>query len=111
MTSRRIADLAALKRSRPVLFLDDGGVMSDNAVRAPQYVKLIGEYMAPRFGGTPEQWGAANRAIFPAVWHDIVARLPEFSTHRQFYRTYNLDWMRRICGEAGMAPLPDDDAM
>ena len=110
MTPRRIADLETLKRSRPVLFLDDGGVMSDNALRAPQYVKLIGEYLTWRLGGTPELWGAANRVAHPSAWQAIVARLPEFASHRDFYRTYGLDWMKRMCAAANVALPPEDEA-
>src|SRR5687768_13241684 len=106
MNARPIVDLAALKESRPVLFLDDGGVLSDNALRPAQYVPLIGEFMTARLGGTPEQWGAANQAAHPAAWLDIVKRLPDFTSHREFHRTYGLDWMKRTCEAAGVALPP-----
>jgi phosphoglycolate phosphatase-like HAD superfamily hydrolase len=113
MTSRRVADLAALKDSnagRPILFLDDGGVLNDNALRPSQYLTLIGEFMPPRLGGTAEQWRDANRTAAPAAWRGVVARLPEFSTHKEFYRTYGLDWMKRMCEGSGVPLPPEDEA-
>ncbi len=32
----------------PVLFIDDGGLLNDNALRAPEWQRLIGEYFPPR---------------------------------------------------------------
>jgi phosphoglycolate phosphatase-like HAD superfamily hydrolase len=110
MTSRRIADMAALKRMRPVLFVDDGGVLNDNRLRPSQYLTLIGEFLPSRLGGTAERWREANRAAAPAAWQGIVERLPEFRTHREFHRTYGLDWMKRMCDLAGVALPPEDQA-
>ena len=45
------------------LFIDDGGVMNDNARRAPQFARLVGKYMPPRLGGSPEAWAAANTEV------------------------------------------------
>lgn len=40
-------------RPQPVLSLDDGGVMNDNARRAPQWRRLVGDFLIPRPGGRP----------------------------------------------------------
>jgi len=40
-----------------VVFLDDGGVLNDNDRRAVEWRRLLGEFFAPRLGGTPEAWG------------------------------------------------------
>jgi phosphoglycolate phosphatase-like HAD superfamily hydrolase len=93
-----------------VVFIDDGGVLSDNALRPSQYLTLIGEFMPPRLGGTAERWRAANLIAHPSAWNDIVPRLPEFSSHREFHRTYGLDWMRRMCDAAGVTLPPEDEA-
>jgi FMN phosphatase YigB (HAD superfamily) len=42
------------------IFLDDGGVLNDNSLRGPQWERLFGEFMVPRFGGNAEAWGEAN---------------------------------------------------
>src|SRR5205814_3301613 len=53
-----------------VVFLDDGGVLNDNDRRAPEWRRLLGEFFAPRFGGTPEAWGEANQVVFDGIWRD-----------------------------------------
>jgi len=45
------------------LFIDDGGVMNDNLLRAPQWRRLIAEFFIPRLGGTAEAWHDANQLI------------------------------------------------
>jgi FMN phosphatase YigB (HAD superfamily) len=42
------------------IFLDDGGVINDNNLRGPQWQRLFGEFMVPRFGGEAVAWGDAN---------------------------------------------------
>ena len=69
---------------RLVLFLDDGGVISDNDVRAPQWQALAGDCLLPRPGGTPALWAEANRVAVGAplaeweegVRADPLAELP-----------------------------------
>ena len=65
--SRR-TNLDELKNSSEwpfALFLDDGGVLNDNSLRAPEWLRLIGEFMPARMGGTSEQWARANQVVFP----------------------------------------------
>ena len=94
-----------------VLFLDDGGVLNDNALRGPEWLRLIGGFMPARLGGTADQWAHANSVVFPRVWGDIVKRLPSFATHREFQRAYSVEWMRAMCARVGVQPPPDDDAV
>ena len=106
-------NLFELKKSRtwPLqLFLDDGGVLNDNSLRGPEWVRLIGEYMPARMGGTAEQWARANRVVFSQVWRDLQKRLPEFASHREFHRVYAINWMRSMCAYVDIAPPSDDDA-
>jgi HAD superfamily hydrolase (TIGR01509 family) len=52
---------------RPIdtLFVDKGGVLIDSTDDlGPQWRRLIGEFLSPRLGGTPEAWGEANRPAF-----------------------------------------------
>jgi HAD superfamily hydrolase (TIGR01509 family) len=51
------------------LFVDKGGVLIDNYDDvAPQWRGLIGEFLSPRLGGTPEAWGEANVSAFEHQW-------------------------------------------
>ncbi|MCH8818253.1 MAG: hypothetical protein IIC92_11050 [Chloroflexi bacterium] len=45
------------------IFLDDGSVMSDNERRAPQFRRILGDYVSLRLGGEPSAWSDANAAI------------------------------------------------
>lgn len=45
------------------VFLDDGGVMNGNALRAPQWRRMVGEYFPSRLGGDVAAWAAANREV------------------------------------------------
>ncbi len=114
MDSWRGADLHefTISGTRPThLFLDDGDVLNDNRLRAGEWLRLIGEFMPPRLGGTTEQWQAANRLVFPQVWSDLLARMPEFASHQAFQREYSLDWMTAMCDAVGVTRLPDARAV
>ena len=59
--------------SRPALiFLDDGGVMNDNARRKPQWQRLVAEFLSPRLGGRPAAWAQANEVAFERLWQRYV---------------------------------------
>jgi len=97
--------------SRPILFIDDGGVMNDNAVRGPQWQRLVGEFLAPILGGTPRAWAKAN----PAVVTDLFAehaRTTAGRTDRDFaawQHAYRIGWTRGMCERVGVAVPSDDD--
>ena len=113
MSSRDRTKLDAIKRSsEPLeLFLDDGGVLNDNSLRGQEWLRLIGEFMPSRLGGTADQWARANRVVFPHVCESIQKRLPGFATHQEFLRGYATSWMSAMCAHVGVKPPPDDDAV
>ena len=114
MNSWHRTNLDALKssRARPLkLFLDDGGVLNDNSLRGPEWLRLIGELMPARMGGTAEQWVSASRVVFSQVWGNLQKRLPDFASHQEFQRTYATNWMSGMCAYVGITPPPDDDAV
>lgn len=93
---------------RPSLvFIDDGGAISDNRARAEQWPRYVGEFLAPRLGSTAESWAAANRHVFPRVWENVGERMHEFATHREFLRTYDLAWLAAMCEAVG-GPMPGE---
>lgn len=96
--------------TRPVLFLDDGGVMNDNLLRGEQWPPLVAEFFAPRLGGAPEVWAEANRSVItrilePAAWQ---ARLQSASDYLSFEHQYELDWISGMCQLVNV-PIPDDE--
>jgi len=56
--------------SRRAIFLDVDGVMLDPERTSAEWVRLMGEVLAPALGGTPEEWGRANAKVFPRVFAD-----------------------------------------
>jgi hypothetical protein len=94
-----------------VLFLDDGGVLNDNARRAPEWRRLIGEFMPPRLGGTAEEWASGNQLVFPQVWERFLARQPDFTSYQEFHRWYAYDWVRAMCVHLGRTAPAEDAAV
>src|SRR6476469_9540835 len=96
---------------RLAIFLDDGGVMNDGMVRHTQWKRLLGEFFAPRLGGTPEAWSAANsQVILPILDADAwLARLAASSDYASFDRQYWIDWLHRMCDLVGVLAPPDDE--
>jgi beta-phosphoglucomutase-like phosphatase (HAD superfamily) len=97
--------------TRPVLFLDDGGVMNDNALRAPQWRRLLGEVMPAFLGGTAEQWAEANRVTFRQTWDSMVPRMAEFAHQEDFQRELDLLWLRGMCDFIGIPVPPEERAL
>jgi FMN phosphatase YigB (HAD superfamily) len=92
---------------RPVLFLDDGGVLNDNAVRAPQWQRLVGEFFAPRLGGDPAAWAEANRAVMDehmasGGWEALMRAS---SDQADYDRRYYAMWLPGMCKWVGV-PAP-----
>lgn len=96
---------------RLAIFIDDGGVMNDNHLRAPQWQRLVGEFLAPRLGGAPAAWERANRnftnALFASAAMDRRIAVAEGWT--DFDRAYKIDWLRDMCEIVGVpTPTVDD---
>ena len=68
----------------PALFLDDGGVLNDNSLRGPKFLRLIADFMPAWMGGSAEEWAKANQVVFPQVWETIQKRLPNYANHQEF---------------------------
>lgn len=104
--------LSARAPARPVrvVFLDDGGVLNDNERRGPEWRRLLGEFFAPRLGGTAAAWGEANQAVFDALWADwqrVQARREEVGP--DWWPSQNPRWLAGMCERVGVA-VPTDVA-
>ena len=87
------------------LFIDDGGVLNDNARRGPEFLRLIAEFFPPRLGGKPSAWADANRATFPQVFAAHEADLfavPD--AYLQAYESYERAWLTAMCQHVGITP-------
>ena len=91
-----------------VVFLDDGGVLNDNERRAPQWRRLLGEFFAPRFGGTEAAWSEANQVVFSGIWKDFeAARAGGAELGPDWFPQQDRKWLSRMFDRVG-APVPAD---
>lgn len=93
---------------RPVLFIDVGGVLNDNRKRRVEWERMVGDFMPPRLGGTPEVWRKANVGVFQEVWGEVQAQIADYKSYRDFYRTYASGWVSRMCSRVGV-PEPSEE--
>lgn len=92
-----------------VLFVDDGGVLNDNERRGPEWRRLVGEFFAPRLGGTPEAWAAANSAVFPGTWQRYLAHVRTATAGvRPFLRAEDRRWLAEMCAAVGVRVDTDE---
>lgn len=95
-----------------MLFVDDGGVLNDNERRAPEWRRLVGEFFAPRLGGTPDAWAAANAVVFPASWARYLAHIAGATDGvRAFLQAEDRRWLREMCAAVGVTPPEDGEEL
>ena len=95
-----------------VLFVDKGGVLIDNNDLSPQWRRLIGEFLAPRLGGSPEAWGAANIPAFEQQlerWRSAMAGRGPADIRGFFAKDARL-WFLEMCDAIGLQRPPDEEA-
>lgn len=90
---------------RPVLFLDDGGVMNDNTRRGPQFARLVAQYLQPRLGGAPEAWPVANAEVAARLFERQLAhfRASPYASWHSVLDDYEVDWLGGMCAVVGVA--------
>jgi HAD superfamily hydrolase (TIGR01509 family) len=89
---------------RLVLFLDDGGVLNDNALRALQWRRLVGEFFAPRLDGSTEAWGAANAYAVAREIERLEQLRDDFDRDFAGTRAHvEALWLREMCEHVGVA--------
>lgn len=95
-----------------VLFVDKGGVLIDNNDLSPQWRRLIGEFLAPRLGGSMEAWGAANVPAFERQlerWRAAMAGRGPADIRGFFAKDARL-WFLDMCDGVGLVRPPDAEA-
>lgn len=99
---------------RLVVFLDDGGVMSDNRRRGPQWQRFVAAFFAPRLGGEAAAWSQANRVVATALFDPLAAwqaRLAAAPDYPSFERAYLLDWLGDMCRLVGVPCPPEEQGL
>jgi HAD superfamily hydrolase (TIGR01509 family) len=92
-------------RDFTALFFDDGGVLNDNAARGPQWQRLVGEYLAPRLGGTAAAWGQANRLVMERMEapSEVARQRTRCPDARDYERIRLSAWFGAMIAEVGVA--------
>jgi len=89
------------------LFMDDGGVMSDNTLRSPEWHRLVAEFFAPRPGGDSAAWSEANRVVFERLVPLLISG-PREQDYVTWFDLYQLQWLREMVAYVGViAPIDD----
>ena len=89
------------------VFLDVDGVLLDPARTTAEWMRLMGDVLAPAVGGSPADWGRANGAIFPTLfrdrdrWRDDDPLISD--------RNFDILLLTEMCRFLGHAP-PDPEA-
>jgi HAD superfamily hydrolase (TIGR01509 family) len=96
-----------------VLFVDKGGVLIDNSDDlGPQWRRLIGDFLSPRLGGSPEAWGEANAVAFGrqlARWRAAMAKRGPADI-RGFFAKDACLWFLEMCDAIGIPRPADEEA-
>ncbi|KAG0250775.1 hypothetical protein BG011_008110 [Mortierella polycephala] len=109
------------------IFLDSGGVINDNAQRAPQWLRYLGEFLpTTALGGTAQAWSMANAQIvrpFFSRWYEFMTQATELAAQAQaansnnkngietnvyriFERLHLLIWIKEMC-RAAFSQVPE----
>lgn len=95
------------------LFIDKGGVLIDSTNDlGPQWRRHVGEFLAPRLGGTPQAWGQANIPAFERRVERQRAAMARGGPVdiRGFFAKDLRQWFLDMCDEMGIEPPADEEA-
>ena len=84
--------------------------MNDNRTRGLQWQRLVAEYLAPRLGGNPDDWGEANRVV-AGLQFEMYKELPwgqPGSDYLSFREKRDEDWLRGMCERVDV-PSPSNE--
>jgi HAD superfamily hydrolase (TIGR01509 family) len=92
---------------RLIIFLDDGGVITDPDRRAAAWRRLAGGVLASLLGGSAEAWGEAHHVVTTRLFALDQARklaAPDFAS---FYRAYEVEWIAGMCSLVDLSIPPE----
>jgi len=88
------------------IFFDDGGVLNDNTIRAPQWKTFCGEFFHSRFGGDPEVWGEANQKAMTSLEIHEMDPKEIYDDYITYYTNFKSEWVKKMFEEAGRSVPP-----
>jgi len=90
------------------LFIDDGGVINNNELRAPEWQRLVAEFFVPLLGGDPTSWVDANRVVIKPLMLMFLEG-PKGQDYDTWFDSYQLLWLREMAAHVGVT-VPEDDS-
>jgi len=92
------------------VFVDDGGVLNDNRIRATEYEKHIGKFLGDHWGIDSTACARANRLTFANLWSKVNAKIHTFNTYDDFIQEYYCDWTKEMRLQLGLLPVTSSEA-
>jgi HAD superfamily hydrolase (TIGR01509 family) len=93
------------------VFLDLGGVINDKERQSTQWQYLAGECFAESLGGTEEAWACAHRVVTGRLSEWEKAEGQPSADFISFYWSYQLHWIRGMCGHVGLPAPPEEECL
>jgi len=87
--------------------------MNDPEMRRPQWTQMLSAFFAPKLGGTPDAWSAANSQAIARIQdsNSWQARLRASSDYVSFDRQYWIDWLHWMCELVGVTAPADEECV
>ncbi|MEO8541663.1 MAG: HAD family hydrolase [bacterium] len=83
------------------VYLDVDGVINDHSLNPLMWDAHLGEVLAPLLGATAQEWGRANRKVWPSIW---AGQLSWGTDPIERLRTEARLIVTGMCEELGLAP-------
>ncbi|MFX1252184.1 MAG: HAD family hydrolase [Promethearchaeota archaeon] len=93
------------------IFIDDGGVISNNTIRGKQWQDLIIEYLIPRYGGEPKAWREANIQVMNKILKNTERMMREKPNleYKQYQTFEDETWITYMFDYVGLELPPKQD--
>jgi HAD superfamily hydrolase (TIGR01509 family) len=91
-----------------VILIDDGGVMNDNELRAPQWRELVAQFFSPRYGGSIEGWEKANKEVFDEIFDRYERTRIEnpMVNYNEYWKNEQIKWLTDMFAYIQISPPP-----
>src|SRR5262249_3258666 len=96
--------------TRPIILLDDGGVITDPDRRTAAWQRLARGVLASLLGGSAQTWGEGHREGTTRLFALNQGRKLAALGYLSFYRTYKVEWIAEIHRLMGL-PAPSEAAL
>lgn len=94
-----------------MVFLDDGGGITDKQRRASEFGRLVGDYFVPLLGRTAEAWTCAHQAVVERLVDPQSASALTAADFVSFYRAYQLHWIAGVCVLLGLSTPAEEERL